>query len=146
MRARNLIRHAQAHWVKIAVAFALIMGAAMLISMSHDYAYRNGAEEAYDDIEAMRPPKLYSYTRAQIGLTSISPGVYCSQPLPKVVYQNIPEAANWAGPYATKESLRRGEAARAFAYLYNMVMLDAYRHEWKRSCPDLQVTPYSPEG
>jgi hypothetical protein len=145
MRIRSLIRYAQSHWVKIAAAFALITCVVSLIFMSQDYAYRNGAEEAYDDIEAMRPPKLYSYTRAQIGLTSISPGVDCRQPLPKVVYQNIPEAANWAGPYATKESLRRGEAARAFAYLYNMVMLDAYRHEWKRSCPDLHVSPYFPE-
>ena len=126
---------------------ALLVIVASCRLYASDYAFRNGAKEALDDIGAGRQPKLYWHVQAQINLSSRTPGLYCPPPgsldverveIPEAAWSESGRASNW-------EEMYEGEDARAFAYLYNMTMFRANENKWKRSCPGLVIMPYEPQ-
>jgi hypothetical protein len=135
-------------WACAALAFVALAVGPFHIPYG-PYSGRNGVLEALDDVAAHRPAKLYAYHKAQIDYASRTPGLDCpdtssSAGLWKIRHVFIDEASDSEGYMPSWVKMRRGEAARSFAYLYNITMLRTHRAEIERACPAVKAAPYEP--
>lgn len=135
-------------WACAALAFVALAVGPFHIRYG-PYSGRNGVIEALDDVAAHRPIKLYAYHKAQIDYSSRTPGLDCpdtssSAGFSKIHRLYIDEAGIAEGYIPSWIDMRRGEAARSFAYLYNITMLRTHRGEMRRACPAVEAVPYEP--
>jgi hypothetical protein len=148
------VKRTRRRWRTIALA---ILGALSLAALAigplhfplSGYDRRNGAAEAMDDYTAGLPLTIYVHAHNNIGPGSREPGLDCpgTSNVPaywKIRRVRIAEAGWSEGPGLTGLALRRAEAARAWAYSYNITMFRLHENELRKACPLIRPLPYYP--
>jgi len=110
------------------------------------YAERNGEAEARRDLEGGGLPRLYRHRHNARVPTMRIPGLLSCEPggvawgEPAIIFMPLPEADWSEGLLYTAEQSRNAEAARRFASQYNRTMLQAFKEQLDRACPNARLT------